>query len=98
MPLDGDHVNHFISAITDSSNSKKTLLYQEIRDRIHLEVPPEYRAKYMDPIFKLKQIISISKANLGRSRTVGFISRIAIQFPNPSFLSNPNIRASSRQV
>jgi hypothetical protein len=68
IPLNGEHVNHFLSALTDSSQSKKTLSHQEIRNRIHLDVPDEYKDKYLDLIFKHKRIISVSKADLGRSK------------------------------
>ena len=42
---------------------------EEIRQRIHLDVPPEEKERYLQLIFKYKQVISTSKADLGRSRT-----------------------------
>ena len=66
--MEGQEHNRFLHSLSDHSTKGKTMSHNEIRQRIHLEVPLEQKDRNLQLIFRYKHVISTSKADLGRSK------------------------------
>ena len=69
LEINSTNLDHFLYALTNNTQKDKTMSHEEIRRRVHMEVPEEYRDRYLQLLYRYKRVISISKADLGRSRT-----------------------------
>jgi hypothetical protein len=83
LEINSDNLDHFLYALTNSTQRDKTMFHDEIRWRVHLDVPENYRDKYLQLLYRYKKVISISKADLGRSRT--YHHRIHLKDDNPAY-------------
>jgi hypothetical protein len=83
LEINSDNLDHFLYALTNNTQKDKTMSHEEIRRRVHLDVPEEYRDKYLQLLYRYKKVISISKADLGRSRT--YHHRIHLKDPRPVY-------------
>ena len=96
----GESLNRFLHSLADHSNKNKSMSNEEIRARIHLNVPPNEKELYLQLIYRYKQVISTSKANLGRSKTYHYRIQLKDKKPfiNLSSLSNRIARLSLRAL
>ena len=87
--LDGKIVDDFISQISSSTTkpppgfNKPGLTRDEIEKRANLNVPAEYRAKYIDMLHKYTKCISTDKNDLGRAKD--FFHRIHLKDNAPVY-------------
>ena len=81
--LDGGHLNDFLHAVSDQSPKSKALSNSEIRQRAHLQVPEEFKERYLQLLIRYKRVISTSKADLGRSKH--YSHRIHLKDPQPVY-------------
>ena len=72
--MDGKIVDEFISQISTAKNSKPppgfdkpSMTREEIEKRANLNVPAEYREKYIEILMKYSKCISTDKNDLGRA-------------------------------
>jgi hypothetical protein len=98
IPLTVDTVDHLLHVITDHSKTR-ALSDKDIAERINLDdVPTEYRARYLQMVFKHRKVISASKNDLGRSQR--YNHRIHLKDLDPvyvkQFPSNRTINPSSK--
>ena len=56
---------------------------QEIEQKTNLKVPEQFKAKYLDILFKHQDAISINKFDLGRAKN--FTDKIYLKDDNPDY-------------
>jgi hypothetical protein len=68
LPLNEDTVASIISNIVQKFPKvmKKHFTHDEIAQKAHLNVPKEYKQKYIDILYKHQAAISVNKMDLGR--------------------------------
>jgi hypothetical protein len=70
-----------IGAIKDPTISSGKLTREEIVKRVNLHVPAEFRAQYIDILFKHRQALSVSKTDLGRAKNYFHRIHLKDKFP-----------------
>jgi len=92
IPLNGDNM---INVVTDSSR-RKVLSNEEIRQRAHLQdIPQEYRERYLALLQRHRQVISMNKNDLGRSRK--HHHRIYLKDLDPAFVQQFPLKPDHQQ-
>ena len=95
IPLNGDNLLNMINVVTDSSR-KKALSNEEIRQRAHLQdIPQEYRERYLALLQRHRQVISMNKNDLGRSRK--HHHRIYLKDLDPAFVQQFPLKPDHQQ-
>ena len=81
-PLDDNFINSLISKL-DKKHSKKTLQRTDIESRANLNVPEEYKCKYISLLHKYQDAISTNKYDLGLAKD--FKHKIHLKDENPVY-------------
>ena len=77
IPLDDLTIEKFISKLEaksakflrDPPGQTSTLSDEEIMQRANLNVPDEFKSRYLQLLYKYRKVISTSKTDLGRCKT-----------------------------
>ena len=84
IPFDENELEKVISAVTKPSKSVQSNISREsIAKRLNLNVPAEFRDRYINMLYKHKQVISVDKTDLGLATT--FKHRIYLKDENPVY-------------
>jgi hypothetical protein len=85
LPLNEDTVASIISNIEQKflKVTQKNYSLDEIAQRAHLNVPEEFKQKYIDILYKHQAAISVNKMDLGRAKN--FTHKIHLKDNNPVY-------------
>jgi hypothetical protein len=85
LPLTEETVSNIISSIEQKfpKVNKKQFSCEEIAQKAHLNVPDQYKHKYIDILFKHQAAISVNKMDLGRAKN--FTHKIHLKDNNPVY-------------
>jgi hypothetical protein len=85
LPLNEKTVSDIISSIKQKfpKVNKKKFSLEEIAQKTHLNVPDQYKQKYIDILFKHQAAISVNKMDLGRAKN--FTHKIHLKDNNPVY-------------
>ena len=81
-PLDDNSINSLISKL-DKKHTKKTLQQTDIESRANLNVPEQYKCKYISLLHKYQDAISLNKSDLGLAKD--FKHKIHLKDENPVY-------------
>ena len=65
VPLSNNNVKAIISSITNGPQKSENLTHAHIKSKANLNVPDQFKSKYVDILFKHRAAISIGKHDLG---------------------------------
>jgi hypothetical protein len=85
LPLTEETVSNIISSNKQNfpKVNKKHFSHEEIAQKAHLNVPDQYKQKYIDILFKHQAAISVNKMDLGRAKN--FTHKIHLKDNNPVY-------------
>jgi len=85
QPLNEDTVASIISDIEQKfpKSDQKHYSREDIAQKAHLNVPEEYKQKYIDILYKHQAAISVNKMDLGRAKN--FTHKIHLKDNNPVY-------------
>ena len=77
-PLSQQHVNSVFETINSvtSQESLHSFTKEQIEQKANINVPPEYRAQYIDLLYKHRTALSMSNRDLGRAKS--FFHRVLV--------------------
>ena len=84
-PLSPQHVNSVFETINTMASQKSlhSFTKEQIEQKANINVPPEYRAQYVELLYKHRTALSMSNRDLGRAKN--FFHRIHLKNRNPVY-------------